>query len=196
MDCGGSCAACPVGDATCRDGVRNGEETGVDCGGPCPTCATPPPPPPATDECPISQEITSLQNVIGVERRLDNGRTLKVLQGDVAAARGAARLTIALVNADDSFPTGTYTVGSDGSIPGICQHHECVSFTYSLEGEQFGVLVTSGTLEIREAADRLVGSLRGTRLMLQGLQHTFRDFRHCATARTIDLSFDVAPEQR
>jgi hypothetical protein len=38
VDCGGStCPACP----TCNDGVQNGNETGVDCGGdcsPCPTC--------------------------------------------------------------------------------------------------------------------------------------------------------------
>jgi len=36
-DCGGSCAPCP----TCNDGIRNGNETGTDCGGscaPCPTC--------------------------------------------------------------------------------------------------------------------------------------------------------------
>jgi hypothetical protein len=36
VDCGGSCPACP----TCTDGVQNGGETGVDCGGPCPTCPT------------------------------------------------------------------------------------------------------------------------------------------------------------
>ncbi len=40
VDCGGpDCAACP----TCNDGVQNGNETGVDCGGPdcaaCPTCS-------------------------------------------------------------------------------------------------------------------------------------------------------------
>lgn len=40
IDCGGpSCADCP--DPTCEDGVQNGEETGIDCGGPnCPDCAT------------------------------------------------------------------------------------------------------------------------------------------------------------
>lgn len=40
IDCGGTdCDACP----TCSDGVQNGNETGVDCGGPdcdaCPTCS-------------------------------------------------------------------------------------------------------------------------------------------------------------
>lgn len=39
VDCGGTnCPACP----TCNDGIQNGSETGVDCGGPdcaaCPTC--------------------------------------------------------------------------------------------------------------------------------------------------------------
>ena len=36
IDCGGSCTACP----TCSDGIQNGNETGVDCGGNCPACPT------------------------------------------------------------------------------------------------------------------------------------------------------------
>ncbi len=38
VDCGGpDCPACP----TCSDGVQNGNETGIDCGGPdCPACST------------------------------------------------------------------------------------------------------------------------------------------------------------
>ena len=35
VDCGGACAPC----ATCDDGIKNGQETGVDCGGPdCDAC--------------------------------------------------------------------------------------------------------------------------------------------------------------
>ncbi len=38
VDCGGSCPnACSTGP-TCNDGVQNGDETGVDCGGSCPPC--------------------------------------------------------------------------------------------------------------------------------------------------------------
>jgi uncharacterized protein (TIGR02145 family) len=39
VDCGGaSCPACPI-EATCSDGIQNGTETGVDCGGAsCPAC--------------------------------------------------------------------------------------------------------------------------------------------------------------
>ncbi|MEL6988226.1 MAG: trypsin-like peptidase domain-containing protein, partial [Bacteroidota bacterium] len=38
VDCGGpDCPACP----TCDDGIQNGDETGIDCGGPdCPACPT------------------------------------------------------------------------------------------------------------------------------------------------------------
>ncbi len=39
VDCGGSCAACPP-TASCSDGVKNGNETGTDCGGSCPACTT------------------------------------------------------------------------------------------------------------------------------------------------------------
>ena len=39
VDCGGSCAPC-VAMPTCDDGVQNGDETGVDCGGSCTPCVT------------------------------------------------------------------------------------------------------------------------------------------------------------
>ncbi|WP_323788897.1 FG-GAP-like repeat-containing protein [Psychroserpens sp.] len=41
VDCGGSCPdACP--EPTCSDGIQNGDETGIDCGGSCPdACPTP-----------------------------------------------------------------------------------------------------------------------------------------------------------
>ncbi len=41
IDCGGpDCPDCPT-DPTCTDGIQNGEETGIDCGGPnCPACPT------------------------------------------------------------------------------------------------------------------------------------------------------------
>ena len=37
VDCGGSCDACEA-EPTCRDGVQNGDEEGVDCGGVCQAC--------------------------------------------------------------------------------------------------------------------------------------------------------------
>ena len=43
VDCGGpDCPTCPT-EPTCEDGIQNGQETGVDCGGPdCPACPTEP----------------------------------------------------------------------------------------------------------------------------------------------------------
>ncbi len=42
VDCGGtSCAPCQV-DPTCTDGIQNGNETGVDCGGDCAPCQVDP----------------------------------------------------------------------------------------------------------------------------------------------------------
>jgi hypothetical protein len=37
IDCGGTCPACAPG---CSDGIQNGTETGVDCGGTCPPCVS------------------------------------------------------------------------------------------------------------------------------------------------------------
>ncbi len=41
VDCGGSCAPCTT-DPTCNDGIQNGDETGIDCGGSCAPCTTDP----------------------------------------------------------------------------------------------------------------------------------------------------------
>ncbi len=39
VDCGGSCPPCTT-TPTCTDGIQNGNETGIDCGGSCPPCQT------------------------------------------------------------------------------------------------------------------------------------------------------------
>lgn len=41
VDCGGVCRACEV-EATCEDGMQNGDEEGVDCGGMCKACGPAP----------------------------------------------------------------------------------------------------------------------------------------------------------
>ncbi len=38
VDCGGSCPPCTT--PTCDDGMQNGDEIGVDCGGSCPPCSS------------------------------------------------------------------------------------------------------------------------------------------------------------
>ncbi len=41
IDCGGSCAPCTA-VPTCDDGIQNGDETGIDCGGSCTPCTATP----------------------------------------------------------------------------------------------------------------------------------------------------------
>ena len=49
VDCGGSCPPCES-EPTCSDGIQNGNETGVDCGGSCPPCQT-------NDECETPENV-------------------------------------------------------------------------------------------------------------------------------------------
>ena len=38
VDCGGPCDACPAIPETCNDGIKNQDEEDIDCGGPCTSC--------------------------------------------------------------------------------------------------------------------------------------------------------------
>ena len=60
VDCGGpDCVACP----TCNDGVLNGNEVGVDCGGPdCPAC------PPVSCDDPTNLQVRNMRKNRGVNR--------------------------------------------------------------------------------------------------------------------------------
>ena len=58
VDCGGSCNACPP-DPTCTDGIQNGNETGVDCGGSCDAC------PPVSCDTPSSLLVRNMRNKKG-----------------------------------------------------------------------------------------------------------------------------------
>ncbi|MDP4999802.1 MAG: M43 family zinc metalloprotease [Saprospiraceae bacterium] len=51
VDCGGSCAPCEQTEPepTCEDGIQNGDETGVDCGGSCTPCGQTEPDPTCED---------------------------------------------------------------------------------------------------------------------------------------------------
>lgn len=53
IDCGGSCDPCEV--ATCTDGVQNGDETGIDCGGSCAPCQ------PAECNIPVATGATAIK---------------------------------------------------------------------------------------------------------------------------------------
>ena len=67
IDCGGDCTAC----ATCNDGMQNGTEIDVDCGGDCPDCPT----------C-----IDGIQN--GIETGVDCGGDCGYCIGDIGPGGG------------------------------------------------------------------------------------------------------------
>ena len=92
IDCGGSCVPC----ATCDDGIQNGDETGVDCGGSCEPC---------TGSIDVSGIITTnttwtkdniyfLNNKVVVE----NGVTLTIEAGTIIKGKaGTGSLASALI---------------------------------------------------------------------------------------------------
>lgn len=84
VDCGGTCNACPAAvTPTCTDGIKNGEETGVDCGGRCGTY------------CRESPPLT--------------GRGACVLFCDRYSAQDTAYFTECRAICDREFPTATPT---------------------------------------------------------------------------------------
>ena len=80
VDCGGSCSACEPAP-TCTDGIQNGDETGVDCGGSCSACE---PAPTCTD---------GIQN--GDETGVDCG-------GSCSACEPAPTCTDGIQNGDET----------------------------------------------------------------------------------------------
>ena len=93
VDCGGSCAPCP----TCDDGIQNGGETGIDCGGPdCDPC---------TGLVQISGELTGTNNwtnnniyVLNQKVVVGDGATLNIEAGTIIkGATGQGSLASALI---------------------------------------------------------------------------------------------------
>lgn len=93
VDCGGDCTPC----ATCDDGIQNGDETGVDCGGPdCDEC---------TGTVTKSGMITSDENwtknniyILAGKVVVDDGTTLSIEAGTIIKGeKGTGSLASALI---------------------------------------------------------------------------------------------------
>lgn len=93
VDCGGSCVPC----ATCDDGIKNGEETGIDCGGPdCEPC---------TGIVTKSGQITANETwissniyVLAGKVVVDDGVTLTIEPGTIVKGqKGTGSLASALI---------------------------------------------------------------------------------------------------
>ncbi|NOQ92064.1 MAG: hypothetical protein GQ552_05020 [Flavobacteriaceae bacterium] len=92
VDCGGDCTPC----ATCDDGIQNGDETGIDCGGSCAPC---------TGSINVSGMITSSttwtsNNIYNLSGKVvvDNGVVLTIEAGTIIKGKqGTGSLASALV---------------------------------------------------------------------------------------------------
>ena len=91
VDCGGSCEPCAP-TASCDDGVQNGNETGVDCGGSCSPCA----PTGGTCDAPTGLNATPF----------GGGRKATLSWN---ASNGAVEYTVELRKAGAAWSSGTTT---------------------------------------------------------------------------------------
>lgn len=148
--------------------------------------------------CPVIQEISSLSDEIAITRQVASGRQIVYLEADIAS-RGvdAVKLGLLLGNASDTFPPGTYTISSDGSIPGICEvPGDCVTVAV-VDGEQrYLTYALSGAVVLESTVGTLKGSIKIDRLSLSNLSNLSSGDIQCAQDHTVDVSFEQAIEQR
>ena len=135
--------------ATCSDGIQNQEETGVDCGGPCPAC---PPPPPCGSQILVDFEsLTTGQSVevpgavspyLNISTSTGQAEVIASGTGDIAYV---AHQTARVINGCLGNPGG---YGADGgSVPrrgfsDIAKGHEYTfTFANGMEVSQFSLLM-------------------------------------------------------
>ena len=148
VDCGGpDCPACP----TCSDGVQNGNETGVDCGGPdclaCPTCSD------------------GIQN--GNETGVDCGGSCPPCGGGCQDNRAVLVIVLDNYPEETSWEVrdgnntvvasgGTYGSFPDGSTvdEGLCLVDGCYDFIiYDAYGDGICCAYGSGSYTLTDASD-------------------------------------------
>jgi hypothetical protein len=140
VDCGGSC---PNACATCNDGIQNGNETGVDCGGSCGSCS-------CTD------------NAVTLTLKLDNypeetSWTLTTAAGSTVASGGTYgnQSPGATITENFCLPDGCYVFTiSDTYGDGICCGYG--NGSYSLNDAN-GALASGGSFSYSESTNFCVG---------------------------------------
>jgi len=103
IDCGGSCANACDAAPTCTDGIQNGDEEGVDCGGSCDPCST---------------MSTTLEGSITEDMELDPTVEYS-LTGTFSVESGATLTipagTVIVADVEDGEETSTYIVIQQGA---------------------------------------------------------------------------------
>ncbi len=136
------------GGPTCTDGIQNGQETGVDCGGPtCPTC---PPPAGCTDtEVTLSITLDNYPEETSWTLTNDAGQTV-ASGGTYGAQPDGSTVTESLCLADDCY---TFTI-LDTFGDGICCAYGTGSYSLT-QGST--VLASGGSFTSSEATDFCIG---------------------------------------
>ena len=100
-----SCSDDDIPTATCSDGIQNGDETGIDCGGSCEPCAVS-----NTLEGYVTEDITldaSIEYELTAAYVIQNGASLTIPAGTVIKATGGTAAYIAVAQGGKIFVQGT-----------------------------------------------------------------------------------------
>ncbi|WCO03167.1 FG-GAP-like repeat-containing protein [Psychroserpens ponticola] len=124
VDCGGSCPdACPV-TPTCTDGIQNGDETGIDCGGSCP------------DVCPCTENVIVI-SITFDDYPQETSWSIQDNSGAIVASGGtyADQADGSTINIEECLADGCYDfIINDTYGDGICCGYGNGSFTVTANG--------------------------------------------------------------
>ncbi|MEL6987333.1 MAG: S8 family serine peptidase, partial [Bacteroidota bacterium] len=134
------------GGPTCTDGVQNGQETGVDCGGPdCPACPT------GCNGTEVTLSITLDNYPEETSWTITNDGGATVASGGTyGSSPDGSTITETICLADDCY---TFTI-NDSYGDGICCSYGSGSYTLSNGGT---VLASGGSFGSSEATDFCIG---------------------------------------
>jgi len=146
VDCGGtSCAACPPAP-TCTDGIQNGDETGVDCGGSCAAC------PSGCSDNEVTVTITLDNYPEETAWTITNDGGATVASGSYSTANpDGSTVTEDLCLPDDCY---TFTI-TDAYGDGICCSYGNGSYAVT---DSSGTLASGGAFGSSEATNFCLGA--------------------------------------
>ncbi len=155
VDCGGSsCEACP----TCDDGIQNGDETGVDCGGSCAACAL------ADGEITFNGTVYIMDdNFASILPSSAGG--IDYLQLDMASNDGSGNTDTGITlefYSSTSVGSGTYTVdGNPDGVSGEVSTGNGTNF-FAVTGGSASITITDGVYKLTMDLTTEGGDLTGT----------------------------------
>lgn len=153
------CGSAPPPPPTCDDGIQNGDETGVDCGGSCAPCQS------ACSDNEVTLDITFDNYPEETSWTIVNDAGATVASGSYSQANpDGSSITETLCLPDDCY---TFTI-NDGYGDGIC-----CSFgngSYTLTGPN-GVIQSGGSFQFSETADFCFGNIAPPPTCDDGIQN-------------------------